>query len=304
MITGVTGFIGGALVKKLKDRPNTKIYGLVRWSHRRVKPDGYKPIYGDLKNHNDISSVIRDLKPEYVINLGALTPVSMSFEKPFDYIDANITGVVNLVETNRKFNPYLKKFIQASTPEVYGIGPQPNTPDTPMRPNSPYAVTKASADLYLEFAHRAYDFPVVTSRHANCYGRKDQNHFVIEAIATQMLGNDDVVCLGAKSPRRDFVYIDDVVDFYCKLLDEGNAGEIYTAGWNDAPSIEEVALKLKDITKNDCEIKWNTMPERPGEIPEIRLDATKAKKELGWEPKIPLDEGLKRVVEHWQKKLN
>lgn len=296
LMTGITGFIG----KELKKSLDGTIYGMVRWSHRKENTTGFNPVYGDLRNYNDIVNIIRDIKPEIILNLGAITPVSLSFDKPFDYFDINTVGVVNLVEANRRFNPYLKKFIHASTPETYGIRPQPLTPDTSLEPNSPYAVSKAAADMYLLYAHRAFGFPAVLSRHANCYGRKDQNHFVVEAIMSQMIECKDEIYLGQKTPRRDFVYIDDIVDFYLKLIEKGRPGEIYTAGWNNAPSIEDVVKTAKEISGFEGKILWDTIPKRPGEIPEIRLDPTKAKKELGWEPKVTLEEGLKMVYEHWK----
>jgi len=295
LMTGITGFIGN----ELKQHLDGKIYGLVRWSHKKEKTEGFTPVFGDLRNYNDIVQVIKDIKPEVIINLGAITPVSLSFERPFDYFDINTTGVINLVEANRRFNPYLEKFIQASTPEVYGINELPLTPETPLYPNSPYAVSKAAADLYLLYAYRSYYFPVVLSRHANCYGRKDQTHFVIESIVTQMADNKEEMCLGAPEPKRDFLYIDDVVDFYLKLLKNGKPGKIYTGGWNESYSIKEIVEYAKEITGFNGKIIWNTLPKRPGEIPEMRIDYSLAKKELDWIPKVPIKMGLKKIYEQW-----
>ncbi|MBN2252178.1 MAG: GDP-mannose 4,6-dehydratase [Kosmotogaceae bacterium] len=298
-VTGITGFIGSELKNKL----DGEVYGLVRWSHRKESTEGFIPIFGDLTNYNDILSIIKRIKPEVIINLGAITPVSMSFEKPFDYFDINTVGVVNLVEANRRVNPYLEKFIHASTPETYGIRPQPVTPDTTLEPNSPYAVSKAAADMYLQYAFRAYEFPSIMSRHANCYGRKDQNHFVVEAIVTQMLKGKDKIYLGDKEPKRDFMYVDDVVKFYKLLVEKGVPGNIYTAGWNQSPSIEDVVKTAKKVIGWEGEVVWGTIPKRPGEIPEIRLDPTKAEDELGWKPTITLEEGIRRTAEHWKNKI-
>ena len=298
MVTGVTGFIGKELVKRL----DGKVYGIARWSSKRIEPEGYELVFADLGNYNEISNTIRKVKPEIVINLGAMTPVSLSFERPFEYVDSNFIGVMNLVEANRKFNPYLKKFIQASSPETYGMSDGPLTPDSELMPNSPYAVTKAAADMYLAYAFRSFGFPVVTSRHANSYGRKDMNHFVIERIVTQMIENPAEIFLGEKEPRRDFMYIDDVVDFYIKLVEKGVPGNVYTAGWNSSISIGEIVEMSKRVTGWDGKINWGSIPKRPGEIKDMRLDASKSNKELGWYPKVPIEEGLRRVYEHWKNK--
>lgn len=295
LMTGITGFIGSELKKHL----DGKLYGLVRWSHKKENTEGFTPIFGDLRNYNDIVNVIRDIKPDIVINLGAITPVSLSFDKPFDYIDINTVGVMNLVEANRKNNPYLKKFIHASTPETYGTQPQPVTPETPLEPSSPYGISKAAADMYLLYAYKAYGFPSVISRHANCYGRKNQKHFVVESIITQMSSDKDHIYLGSSEPKRDFLYISDVIEYYLKLIKSGKPGSVYTAGWNESYSIKQLAEVARKVTGYKGKITWNSLPKRPGEIPEIKIDSTLAEKELGWKPKVPLKDGLKKVFEHW-----
>jgi GDP-4-dehydro-6-deoxy-D-mannose reductase len=305
LITGITGFIGKELRKAIKSKyKDAEIYGLVRWSHHKEDTEGFIPIYGDLSNYSDMVAIAKEVKPDYIINLGAMTPVSLSFEKPFDYMEANFIGVMNLVEANRKFNPQLVKFIQASTPESYGIQEQPLTPESRQEPSSPYGISKAAADMYLLYAQRALGFPAVISRHTNCYGRKDQNHFVVEAIVTQMLKTPigGKIYLGARDPKRDFLYIDDVVSFYMALIDKGVPGNAYTAGWNTSFSIEDLVYVAEVTTGWTGEIVWDSIPKRPGEVPEIRLDPSKAEKELGWKPQIGLHEGLARVMEVWRDK--
>jgi len=170
LITGVTGFIGSELVRELKE---DKIYGLVRFGDIPTKHEGYIPIYGDLTDYHSLCKIIKEIKPEVVIHLGALTSVSQSFERPQQYFEINTTGTINLAEINLRFNPYLRKFIFAGTPEEYGIQEKfPIREDAPLNPNSPYAVSKVAATKYLLYLHRAYDFPVVISRHANASDRK------------------------------------------------------------------------------------------------------------------------------------
>lgn len=304
LITGINGFIGNFIKEALIKEGENEIYGLVRWSHTKQKIEGYIPVYGDLSNYHDMVSIIKDIKPDIVLNLGAITPVSLSFEKPFDYFDINTIGVVNLVEANRRFNPYLKKFIHASTPEVYGIQEQPLTPESPLYPNSPYAVSKAGADMYLNYAFRSYGFPAIMSRHANCYGRKDQTHFVIESIVTQMINKEPEMYLGAKDPKRDFIHVDDVVNFYMSLIKRGEPGNVYTAGWNQSYSIEDVVELAKKLTNYEGRVVWDSIPKRPGEVPEIRLNPEKANKDLGWEPHVPLHQGIQKVIDHWSRVKN
>jgi len=303
LITGVTGFVGSHLVKELNESKIGKLFGLVRFGNRYAKHEGYEPIYADITDYHYLAKVISEIKPEIVIHLAALSGVSQSFERPQEYFEVNTIGTINLAEINLKFNPYLKKFIYAGTPEEYGI--QNNFPikeDAPLNPNSPYAVSKAAATKYLLYLHRAYNFPVVISRHANAYGRKIgifSQLGVIENIVTQMLKGNDVY-LGDPEPRRDFLYIDDVLKWYRLLIEKGRPGEIYNAGWGKSYSIREVAEKVRELTGFKGEIHWHSIPKRPGEVPRIELDASKAKKDLGWEPKIKLEEGLMKTIEYFK----
>jgi nucleoside-diphosphate-sugar epimerase len=302
LITGITGFIGSQLKEKIEGEK----YGLVKFWDLPMKHEGYVPIYGDLKDYHSLAKLIQEIKPEIVIHLAALTSVSQSFDRPQEYFEVNTVGTINLAEINLKYNPYLKKFIFAGTPEEYGIQEKfPIKEDAPLNPNSPYAVSKVAATKYLLYMFHTYNFPVVISRHANCYGRKFgefQKLGVLENIVTQMIKGKDVY-LGEPDVRRDFLYIDDILDWYSLLLEKGKNGEIYNAGWGKSYSIRECAELAKEILGFKGSIFWHSIPKRPGEIPKIELDASKARQKLGWKPKINLREGLKLLAEYWRKRI-
>jgi len=300
LLTGATGFIGSHLAEALSKRPDVELYGLVRWRSGGAElPRTFTPVYGDLTDYPRIISLIKRLTPELVIHLAAITPVSESFDKPLEYLETNLLGTVNLAEACRQYSPYLRKFIYGGTPEEYGIQPrQPVKEDARLNPVSPYALSKASASQYLLYMYEAYGFPAVISRHSNAYGRKDQRHFVVESIVTQMLEKDEVVLEDPK-PIRDFLHIDDVVQAYLKLIEKGSPGEVYNFGWGEGYSIEEVARMAKLETGFRGRIRWGAS-NRPIDPPEIILDSTKARRELGWEPRVPLEEGLRKTVEYWR----
>lgn len=299
LITGITGFIGS----HLKERVKGEKYGLVRSGDLPVKHEGYLPIFGDLRDYHTLTKTIQEIKPEIVIHLAGLTSVSQSFERPHEYFEVNTLGTINLAEANLRFNPYLKTFIYAGTPEEYGIQNKFPTQETaPLELNSPYAISKAAATKYLLYLYRAYNFPAIISRHANCYGRKfgDFSRLgVIENIVTQMLTKKEVY-LGDPQVKRDFIYIDDVLNWYQILLAKGKKGEIYNTGWGKSYSIKETAELAKEVLGFNGTIYWNSIPKRPGEIPRIELNPLKARKELGWKPKIDLREGLKLTTDYWK----
>lgn len=302
LITGITGFIGSQLKEVIKGEK----YGLVRFGDLPTKHEGYNPIFGDLTDYHILAKIIQDIKPTIIIHLGALTSVSQSFERPQEYFEVNTIGTINLAEINLRYNPYLEKFIFAGTPEEYGIQEKFPTKETALlNPNSPYAVSKVAATKYLLYLYQAYNFPVIISRHANCYGRKFgefQKLGVIENIITQMIKGKEVY-LGEPDVKRDFLYIDDVLSWYQVLIEKGKSGEIYNAGWGKSYSIREVAELAKEIVGFKGTINWHSIPKRPGEIPKIELDTSKAKNELGWEPKVDLKEGIKLLTAYWKERL-
>jgi len=301
-LTGATGFIGGFLAEHLTNDGH-EVYGLVRWTSEKKHYEHFKPIFGDLRDYHILMKIIRDLKPQYVFHLAAISPVSYSFENPFEYMEINTTGTINLAEINLRHNKRLQKFLFAGTPEEYGIQETyPIKETAPLRPASPYGISKVAADLYLQYMHQAYEFPVTILRHANCYGRRDQTHFVIESIVTQMLTQEEI-CLGDPEPVRDFLYITDVINAYIQSSLPHAQGVVYNFGWCHGYSIKEVVETAQKITGFDGDIHWNTLPKRALEIPSMVLDSAKAWKELGWTPEIGLAGGLKKVRDYWKEKI-
>lgn len=295
LVTGSTGFIGSQLV----DRLDGDVFGLVRWTHEDRQLDGFRPMFGDLRDYRDIEQVVRSVKPDVVFHLGAISPVSESFDRPHEYLATNATGTMNLVEACLDHIPHLDRFVFAGTPEEYGIQAKyPTPPDAPVHPQSPYGVSKVAASKYVAYAARAYDFPGVISRHANCYGRAGTAHFVVEAIISQMLENDDTVRLGNPEPVREFLYVDDVLAAYEAMASRGQPGTVYNFA-GEAVSIQELADMCRDATGYLGKIEWNTRPRRPGEIPRIELDDSATREELSWQPELTLSEGIKRVADVW-----
>ncbi len=170
---------------------------------------------------------------------------------------------------------------------------------------SPYAISKASADIYLLYLNEAYDFPVTLLRNANTFGRTRSKHFVVESIITQMLENQDEIRLGNPNPKRDFEYVTNHVNSYMKCLktDGEIAGEVFNFGAGESLSIRELVNKIRKMTGWDGETIWEAIPERPCEIPCIHMDCSKARKELGWKPEVSLEEGLKKTINYWRTKL-
>lgn len=246
LVTGSTGFIGGNLVQKLS-LLDYEIHVIERYISRNTSNISYpKNVIRHSLNLYDYSVVhklIKDLKPSYVINLAAISPVSYSYEHPLEVLENNFLASVNLAECCEKDDTELKQFITASTSEVYGLLLQdPDSKltetgiidkygketDLPPLPNSPYAVGKLSFDHYLKYMGMAYDFPYTIMRPFNTYGRLNNQHFFIENAIKQMMSNSDKIMLGEKGAIRDWMYVDDHVQAYLDVISNKQSNIIFS----------------------------------------------------------------------------
>lgn len=306
LITGVTGFIGSHLAPRLLEI-GYDVYSFERYITGRYVLGvvrQLKTLFGDLREYHVVRRVVREVSPDYVIHLAAVSPVAYSYEHPQEVIDVNFMGTVNLAEACLHEVPNLKQLLFASTSEVYGNGPVPRREDTPPNPNSPYAVSKLAAEKYLLYLRDAYRFPVTILRNFNTYGRKDNTHFVVERTITQMLEKRDEIRLGDPNPIRDLMYVDDHVESYIACLGRKEAiGEIFNFCTGKGISIKELVKLIAELIGYKGEVRWNTIPARPLDIKELVGDYSKAKRLLGWSPRYSLQDGLKKTIEYWRKRI-
>lgn len=298
-ITGHQGFIGQHLVERLIDQHDL-IY-----------------LEGDLRDHDNVCAQVTRAQPQMILHLAARTEVERSFYEQAEFSDINYTSTVNLVESARQCRD-LENFVFASTMEVYGWQPisdaiqQGMNPEifpfserTQANPNAPYAVAKYACEKYLEYAHRAYRLPYTILRQTNCYGRKDNDFFVVEQIITQMLENSQEINLGNPASYRNFIYIDDLIDVWTTVVEKSQytKNKIYTLGPNNAIQISALVDIIAKKLDWHGTINWNTKPQRPGEIYLLNSDANKIYSDLGWQPQIDLDTGLDMTIAYWKKRL-
>jgi len=256
-------------------------------------------VYGDLNDHIVIREHIRRIQPDVVIHLAAISPVSYSFDHPFEVMETNFISSMNLAEVNRTYNPKLQHFLVAGTSEEYGIQdslPIPETTD--LRPNSPYAVSKVAMDRYMQYLRDAYGFPMTLLRPFNTYGRKDNVHFVVERIISQMASDHPVIRMGDPTPVRDFMYIDDHVDAYLTCMDREEAKEkTFNFCTGRGISIKQLTRLIAKHLGYEGYVEWNTGYRRPTDIPRLIGDNAKAEKMLGWTPQVDLDDGLRKTID-------
>jgi nucleoside-diphosphate-sugar epimerase len=302
LVTGCTGFIGSHLLPRLVEL-EIDVYSLERYVTGRYvlgQSREVKTLFGDLKDYFTVKRIIHEVQPHVVIHLASVSPVAYSYDHPYEVIETNFVGTVNLAEACLREVPHFKQFLFASTSETYGNGPTPKKEETPQNPNSPYAVSKLACEEYLDYMRDSYDFPVTILRNFNTYGRKDNKHFIVERAIKQMLSGE-IVRLGDPTPVRDFLYVEDHVNSYLTCLGNGKAiGEVFNFCTRHGVSIAELVDMLSDMTGFKGEVVWNTIPKRPLDIAVLVGDYSKAKHTLGWEPKFTLEDGLQLTVEFWK----
>ena len=316
LITGISGFIGEELAQKAV-KEGYEVAGLIRQSFRYNEAinalKGKVKLYeGTLTDYARLVNIVTDFMPDYVAHLGAITPVSYSFDHPWEVTQTNYVGTVNLTETLKMHCPNLKRLVFSSSMETYGHQPEmhksftPFDETTPQMGACPYACAKIAAEKYVSYLNYAYKFPGMSLRQTNTFGRKWNDYFVVEAFAVQMLQNKDEVNFGQPTPVRNFLYIDDLVDLYLTLFntDADVNGKAFTTGPPNGITIGELADLIRYKLDWHGKINWNTRELRDGEIYYLNSSNKKITELTGWEPKITLSEGLDKTISYWKNKLD
>jgi len=314
LVTGITGFVGSRLATRLVHE-DYDVVGLIRPCASRelklIEPilNEITLLSGDLTSLNSVTNVLRNANPDLIFHLAALSPVMYSFEHPFQYQDTNYLGTLNLVHSLLELKDFKKRrLLAASSAEVYGLQTsQPFEENLPLRPTSPYAVSKAALDLYLRMAAKVFDLNCVVMRPTNTYGRKREKAFIVEYLITSMLAGHRVF-VGAPESVRDYLYIDDHVEAYILAAERDTAaGEVFNIGTGVGISNKELALQSSSILGFDSkEIVFGSYPPgypmRPivSDQPYIVLDSKKAHKIIGWQPRTQLKQGLQMVADYWK----
>lgn len=308
LVTGGSGFIGSNLIERLVERDHD-VYSMLRYTTGRYvlgARDKVKVVYADLREPFRVKEVIRNIQPEVVFHLGAVSAQSYSYAHAHEVLETNFLGTVTLAEACYKMVPDFQHFIMACSAEEYGVQPYgvPIREEAPLNPHSPYAVSKVCCDYYLNYMWKAYQFPVTVMRGFNTYGRKDNSHFVVERIISQMVAGDDPVCLGDPEPVISWMYVDDHVDGYLAVFEnrEKALGETFNLSAREGFSVKQVAEKCAELTEYKGEVLWNMIPERPIRVMWLVGDSSKAERLLGWKAKTSPHEGLRRTVEFWKEK--
>lgn len=317
LVTGAGGFIGSHLTERLVDL-GADVYAFVRYNSRNdwgmiellpeEKKEKINVITGDIKDSDAVRWAARDV--DIIFHLAALIPIPYSYIHPREVIETNVIGTLNVLMAAKENN--VERMIHTSTSETYGTAQYvPIDEKHPLQGQSPYSASKIGADKIAESFYLSYGLPVATLRPFNTYGPRQSARAVIPTIITQALTKNEV-SIGSKHPTRDLTYVSDTVEGFIKLAeaDDRVLGEVINIGSNFEISIGDLANKIVSLiskdTGKDIEIKFDDSRVRPdkSEVERLWVDNRKAKKFMNWEPKVSLDEGLKRTIEWISKNIN
>ena len=300
-------FVGSNLVPKLIEAGHevTALERVVTGRYGKLEEDGVEIKSVDLTDHERIGPILKDVNPDIIIHLAALSSVGYSYFAPQEMFRVNALASINLAEQVRLNLPNLQHYIHVSTTEVLGVThDRPAKETTTCIPNSPYSISKHSAEKFVEYLWMAHQFPMTIIRPTNCYGRVRDVNFLIERCTTQML-TGQTVKLGDPNPIRDWLYIDDKIDAYMAILNnrDKSIGEVFNISTHENHTIVDTAHIIKRLTGFVGSILWGHGTKRPLDIQDHRINSDKIRNMLGWAPRYSLEEGLKLTIEKLRAKL-
>lgn len=246
----------------------------------------------DLNHHlPEIMALVSENKPEYIINFAAQSMVAESWLYPSDWFMTNTVSTVKLHDELRKCN-FIKRYVHFSTPEVYGSCSGFVTEDFPFNPSTPYAVSRAAADMSLRTFHTAHGFPVVTTRAANVYGPGQQLYRIIPRTILLILLGRKLQLHGGGLSTRSFIHMDDVSEATWRIMMNGDNGQTYHISTNEVISIRKLVERICEKLGVSFDEHVEVVGERLGKDAAYHLESAKLRQELNWEDNVSLERGL------------
>jgi UDP-glucuronate 4-epimerase len=312
-VTGAAGFIGSHLCERLCARGD-EVIGFDNFDPFYPRGDKEKNlaklrsderfsfVEGDIRDGEALERLFGERHPEVVVHLAALAGVRPSLADPARYADVNVTGTQRVFDASRAHG--VARFVFGSSSSVYGRDSQPpfKESDPCLTPLSPYAATKRANELMLFAAHHLYAFDVTCLRFFTVFGPRQRPDLAIHKFARLMAAAKPIQLYGDGSTSRDYTYIDDIIDGVVAAIDQPRAAapgfRVYNLGGSRTTTLKQLvdlvakALAMKPIIE--------TLPEQPGDMKRTLADVTLSAAELGYAPKVPMEEGMRRFADWWR----
>ncbi|MBU0491466.1 MAG: GDP-mannose 4,6-dehydratase [Chloroflexi bacterium] len=340
LITGISGFAGSHLAEYLIARGDVEVYGLVRWRSKLdnlqdlaargqlntnavetnitctemldacAQPGQVNLIQGDMSDAYSMRQLIQVVQPDRIFHLAAQSFVPASWNLPAETLTTNMVGEVNLLEAVREWDG--DPLIQiAGSSEEYGLVLPDEVPikeTNPLRPLSPYAVSKVAQDLLAWQYHRSYGIKTVVTRGFNHTGPRRGKVFSTSTFAKQIAEIEKelrppVIKVGDLSSKRDFTDVRDMVRAYWLALDQGVPGEVYNIGSGVTMEIGEMLNVLLSLSTVKVEVEPDPARMRPSDVKVLWADPSKFMQQTGWQPQIPFRQTMQDLLDYWRARV-
>ena len=314
LITGITGFVGSHLAEFALDR-GAQVVGALRWrssiEHIEHVRERITLIQSELRELSSTRELIERANPDYIVHLAAQSFVGASWQTPAETLLTNAISQVNLFEAIRQLGSHARFLVIGSSEEYGLVYPEelPIRETNPLRPLSPYGVSKVTQDLMGFQYWKSYGLDIVRARAFNHSGPRRGADFSTSNFARQIAEieaglRDPVVEVGDLKPRRDFSDVRDIVRGYWELLERGTAGDVYNLCSGVDWSIERMlSFLLSQSTVRGIEVRPDPARFRPSDIPVLRGSYDKIERAVGWRPRIQLEQTLVDVLAYWRQRI-
>jgi GDP-4-dehydro-6-deoxy-D-mannose reductase len=314
LITGITGFVGSHLAEWALAQ-GADVVGSARWRSNTQHVDHLRGritlVNSDLRDLSSVRTLLEQARADYIVHLAAQSFVGASWETPTETLLTNAVSQMNLFEAIRQLGS-TARFLVIGSSEEYGLVYPDELPireTNPLRPLSPYAVSKVTQDLMGFQYWKSYGLDIVRARAFNHTGPRRGDAFATSSFARQIAEaeaglREPVVQVGDLKPTRDFSDVRDIVRGYWALLERGTPGEVYNLCSGVDWSIERMLNFLLASSKLErVEIRPDPARLRPSDVPVLRGSADKIRQAVGWTTRIPLEQTLVDLLEYWRQQI-
>jgi GDP-4-dehydro-6-deoxy-D-mannose reductase len=304
LVTGSGGFVGGHLIDHLLAKPGLEVIGVDVGPPRSTAFPTYAV---DLCDADAASGLVRDIRPDLVFHLAAQAAVQVAWSDRGRTLVNNLLAQMYLIEAVLAANLRPRMLVVGSADEYGLVRPDelPVKETNPLRPNSPYAVSKIGQDMMAYQYFLSHNLPIVRVRPFNHFGPGQSDLFVAAAFAKQISEierglREPVLSVGNLAAKRDFTDVRDIVRAYWLLTQAGTAGEVYNLGSGRPLAISDLLDRLLALSSARIEVRTDAARLRPSDIPVLVCDYGKAEAEIGWRPTIPLEQTLQDILDYWR----
>jgi len=304
VVLGSNSFSGSDFIHLLLEDPRNTVIGISRSPEKSAVFLPYKrqphPNFTfhqmDLnKDSEHIIQLLDVVKPDYIVNFAAQSEVAPSWKYPEQWFQTNTVALAKLTNA-LKDRSYLKRYVHISSPEVYGSCCGKITESAPLNPTTPYAASKAAADLYLFTLVKNFNFPLIMIRATNVYGAHQQLFKIIPRTIISLKDGRTIQLHGGGIAVKSYIHIRDVSRGELLAMDQGQLGRIYHFSPEQGIAVREVVQRLCDALGKNFEQSTVSVEERLGQDAVYEIDSTRSRTELGWDTRITLEEGLRQTV--------